>query len=532
MESIQGYGHHILDGMRYCPGTMVPHAYRDGEAHLHTRRWVVTLSLFALGLFGPVVYISGVVLRDQALLNLPVQRLAIIYAALGLCAAAGAVVALAPGSLTRRGAAGLFVILNLTSVVLVGARWTGQIDEASDKIATPQFAPGRVGILVSPASDAPEALAQARQLEHALVSSLSKEGLELYVHVRQVFPISSEAQARRVAADKLAHIVLWQEERTSAGQIGVQHITVLGANETDLTIEPLSLMLFMSTQDSLAIRAAPPGQAGDGSTMAMAQSLAVGFAGLAVGRPKLAGKYINGLIKTGAVPSDTLATLHSHLGTVYLYLERPDLALGAYERSIEIQPNAKAWTGIGNTRLALRDWQGASAAYRSAALLDPYDPMPYCGLGVVHARWREVGQAIAVHEQAISLDPDQGVPYALLGLDHELLGDIEAAQKAYVQCAHYAGPNAGLSVAALDRAEHIVRYPPTPVPTATPPPLPTPTPVPISAMYTVERGDTLQVIAAKYEVTVDEIVELNELNNPNAIRIGQTLMIPSKAKKR
>jgi len=45
-------------------------------------------------------------------------------------------------------------------------------------------------------------------------------------------------------------------------------------------------------------------------------------------------------------------------------------------------------------------------------------------------------------------------------------------------------------------------------------------------MYRVQRGDTLQGIAAKFGVSVDAIVELNELENPDAIRVGQILLIP------
>ncbi len=44
--------------------------------------------------------------------------------------------------------------------------------------------------------------------------------------------------------------------------------------------------------------------------------------------------------------------------------------------------------------------------------------------------------------------------------------------------------------------------------------------------YTVERGDILAVIAAKYEVTIESIVELNDLDNQDDIQAGQVLEIP------
>lgn len=44
--------------------------------------------------------------------------------------------------------------------------------------------------------------------------------------------------------------------------------------------------------------------------------------------------------------------------------------------------------------------------------------------------------------------------------------------------------------------------------------------------YTVKRGDTLYKIANRYGITVNEIVELNNIKNPNLIYVGQILRIP------
>lgn len=44
--------------------------------------------------------------------------------------------------------------------------------------------------------------------------------------------------------------------------------------------------------------------------------------------------------------------------------------------------------------------------------------------------------------------------------------------------------------------------------------------------YTVRRGDTLTKIANRYGITVNEIVALNNIPNPNLIYVGQILRIP------
>ena len=71
---------------------------------------------------------------------------------------------------------------------------------------------------------------------------------------------------------------------------------------------------------------------------------------------------------------------------------------------------------------------------------------------------------------------------------------------------------------------------PTLAPTLTPAlpsvadtPLGAPTPV----VHTVASGETLTLIAKKYGVTVDAIVQANQLSNADAIYTGQQLIIPA-----
>jgi LysM repeat protein len=45
-------------------------------------------------------------------------------------------------------------------------------------------------------------------------------------------------------------------------------------------------------------------------------------------------------------------------------------------------------------------------------------------------------------------------------------------------------------------------------------------------IYTVQAGDSLFVIAQRFGTTVNAIVEANNLSNPNALQIGQQLIIP------
>lgn len=51
-------------------------------------------------------------------------------------------------------------------------------------------------------------------------------------------------------------------------------------------------------------------------------------------------------------------------------------------------------------------------------------------------------------------------------------------------------------------------------------------PAPVTPMtYTVQRGDTLSAIARKFGVTINELVAWNNISKPNAIEVGQVLLI-------
>lgn len=68
---------------------------------------------------------------------------------------------------------------------------------------------------------------------------------------------------------------------------------------------------------------------------------------------------------------------------------------------------------------------------------------------------------------------------------------------------------------------------PTTTPTITSTPTPTRTPSPTPIIYSVIRGDTLSSIADRYGVTIEAILEANNLSASTILSIGQKLIIPS-----
>ena len=61
-----------------------------------------------------------------------------------------------------------------------------------------------------------------------------------------------------------------------------------------------------------------------------------------------------------------------------------------------------------------------------------------------------------------------------------------------------------------------------------PPDVPVPSPTPF--LYTIKAGDTLGSVAQKFNVGLDALVAINPDVNPNAMRVGETLKIPSSQK--
>jgi LysM repeat protein len=59
------------------------------------------------------------------------------------------------------------------------------------------------------------------------------------------------------------------------------------------------------------------------------------------------------------------------------------------------------------------------------------------------------------------------------------------------------------------------------------PTLPSVAPTPKTILYTVKEGDTLGRIAEQFGVTVDELVAVNNLEDPDWLEPGMTLIIPA-----
>ncbi len=495
---------------------------------MSARERVISLALLTVAVLGPVFYLAGLLARGLAMLHMNYFRLGLAHVALSMSAASAAVLLFRRGNPILRIVAGFFLLLTLGSVGLASHQWLQEMQQRFVERAMVPIEPIKAGVLIAPLDDSPGSRQESRALEQLLAGMVRGDGLTDYVAVRHVPPITSADQARRLGERMRANVVVWKGRESRSQVIAHYYITVVGANETAIALDPVPLLTLLATHDTYVIpnrEVAPEGQAPLVATHVVAPT-AVGFAYMAVGRPLLAATQFQLAAEAPDLSPATSVMLQNQFAAAMLFLNRDDLALQEYRKSVEIQPSAKAYSGLGTVALARRDWTMAAQSFRQAIRLDPYEPTAYCGMGILYTRERNMQQAMSAYYQAIALRPEESVPYALLGMGYELLGDVTRARDAYRASEQYAGVNAGLHVAVAERAANMMRNPPTAVPTATPRPLPTETPIPAQARYTIKRGDTLGTIAAEFGVKVEDIVRVNNIRHPDAIFVGQQLIIP------
>lgn len=490
---------------------------------------VARFSLLVAALACPILYLFGILAEGRAILYYDFTRLIVIYVALAIGAAAATYLVFGRGMLVVRLAAGLALLANLGSIAYAELLWRPDMQRALAEVERRPFAEGQTGILIAASDHSPQAMEEARAIEETIQAIVAGLGMQDRIVVRPTYPIASEEQARYVGRDLGANLVVWKSSMLTRGRYTETYtITVMGASAKGMAVDGIPLLLASMFQKGLTI----PTTRGEDEPADMRLvnevivPVATGLAFVAENELLLAGGQFEAAAEYPDLPDQAQVTLQNYLGAILLLHNRPDLAPERFERSLAIAPNAAAWVGLGSVAVANHQWDTATQAFSRAITLDPYDAGAYCGLGFVHARKRDIHNAYLAYQQAIALEPTSSVPFAFMGLLYELRADITAAQQAYQEAAIRAQPDKGLYAAITGRAEEIRRNPPTPVPTATPKPIPTPTPIPTSALYTVERGDSLQSIADAFGVSINELVEINEIKDPNELYIGQILMIP------
>lgn len=498
------------------------------QANARIRSDTLGLVLLTLALLGPIFHWLGILMRGVSFFYVDFGRLILAYLFLAASTGAAAWLILRPVSRIIRILAIGGLLLNLASIAYAGRLWRADSRQLTVDTTLVPIAENKIGIIVAPVSDTAQALAEAHAIEEALHTLAKQTNLDPIIEVRQVHALTSGDQAQQMGSRLRASVVIWGTESGSE-LLHVEHyVASLGTGNAEVSLAPMRLMLLLATIDTLNIsenRLASEVQVPTIVGEVIAPT-ALGFGALAAAQPVLAASYFQTAIMAHRLATETIHSLEGYLSLALLFADRPDLAQTILAKARETEPDAATWLFSGYLALYQNDQNAASEGFMRARALEPRMVQAYCGLGIVLSQQHNISRALSLFSQAVALQPSWGIPYVLLAQANELAGNVNAAQAAYERARMNANPFNSLPGLIGQRSQELAQKPPTPVPTAIINPTASPMPIPGLRYHTVARGETLQKIAAQYNVPEDKIVQVNKLKNQNVLYVGQVLIIP------
>jgi LysM repeat protein len=176
---------------------------------------------------------------------------------------------------------------------------------------------------------------------------------------------------------------------------------------------------------------------------------------------------------------------------------------------------------------AARDGDPTRATRWGFARTSPvvFDTRPFAVPVELDGRGRPVAQAALVGLMAVAFG---AVAISRLADGGGAVLDASSSPPSNAIASPAASP--GATPGTVTPGPTIVDVTPTPTPPSPPPtlgPTATPTAVPVGRSYTIQSGDTLYAIAARFETTVQAIQAANGMGTSTVIRVGQVLLIPS-----
>src|SRR3972149_5739951 len=128
-----------------------------------------------------------------------------------------------------------------------------------------------------------------------------------------------------------------------------------------------------------------------------------------------------------------MANIHYNLGAVYQQMGGDDVALGEYQRVIELQPSDfRPHYNLGVIYQQKGEMEAAVEAYRAALARNTSDFRSYHNLGLLFQGRGELSLAEELYRKALSLNPDYSRSRFNLAVIYEETGRRDPARREYI----------------------------------------------------------------------------------------------------
>ena len=398
---------------------------------------IFSLTLLIIAILGPLFHWAGLWLRGLSFFYIDFSKLVSAYVFLAISAVCSAWLIVHPLSKLARILAIVGLVLNITSVAYAGRLWrTDSRLLSNDTIWTP-FNADKIGILIAPANNGAQAIAEARTIEETIIALSESTELNALVETRQIPPVTSDENAKYIAQRMRAYIVVWGTTEGSELVHTEHYITMMGAASAVDSLDTSSLMLLLSsisTFNSWDNRLASENLVPPTAREVLAP-VSLGFASLAADKPTLAAAFFHAALSSKYLTDTASQFILTQYGLALLLADRPDLAEEAITQAQTPTSTALSKVAEGNLALYQGNYAQADNAYLQARALDPRLAQAYCGLGIVASEQASLDRARSLFNQALSLEPNYGLINLLQARLFELRGDSSAAQSSYEQAA-------------------------------------------------------------------------------------------------
>ena len=515
-----------------------------------------TIVLLCLAATGPIFQVVNYLTRGINLLSGPYAGIALLLAVVAGSGMAAILLmrqttARSPDPMhgkTARQVGLALLILDLAFVVVLGVAWAVAARQ-DGPLESSALAEGVFGVAFAPFGEGQEADVSDRssealeQLLRELDEELRRTGLSKRVAPLTIGPVTNEAGALEWAARTGAILVVWGRIEPGETQAAGARWTDGTLWEPDSLLDPFEIITASLRGETILIGGLVP------VPHSIHAAALVGQAALHLREYETAvAQFDQALAASGELSEDAAAPLNAAWrrlrGHAHWLAGKLDLARDDFIASVGLHPDAGTYTALGNLYLARGDTGGAIGNYRQALALDPYRITPYIGLGYAYARQGDLEAAVEQLEQAKRIRPTFSPTYLALGRLYRDRGQVMLAREAFDHCVVLSRGNDDLIAAANEELKNLALVPVTPTPSPTPTLSATLTLMPAAATtpaasieaaelssttesYVVKPNDNLTAIAARFDTTVEAIVEANNLRNADAIYVGQELIIPA-----